>query len=350
MYSISVYKLFALLIFQVSLFAQMFAGTPFTDYSDDIYGNVYQGAQLDFCKNKSKLAQIKKIVQGSEKKLKKLLDEESKLVYGWVGALQQSKKLVKTPLSNWNINEFYKINAKINQFLFKSYEPRRSVQSQWELEDITDPQEMLIKACGRTATGKKLQPHRRTEELFQEQSMEVGFQVNFSNEIKDILYSLIDIFAKAKTEQELQSAQDLMSQFCFACLKIDYRSIALSLKKKSFIFPEPTSAVTQLEQLLYEMKTSKKPSSVKYVVEQAAKLHQEIVRIHPFTEGNKRTARIISNAFLEQHNVSAICYDEASPYVAALIEGLKKKSHKPLVAYMKEKIKLRENKPYDLSK
>lgn len=77
-----------------------------------------------------------------------------------------------------------------------------------------------------------------------------------------------------------------------------YRTTAVFVTGTTFTFP-PARAVPGLMRALFE-KTMPELAALHPGI-QAAKLHKEIVTIHPFSDGNGRVARLAMNTVLIQH-------------------------------------------------
>lgn len=73
------------------------------------------------------------------------------------------------------------------------------------------------------------------------------------------------------------------------------------------------------------------------VLELAAVAHGEIVRIHPFANGNGRTARLISNAVLLRYGLPAFLRltprPSATEYAAAAQDSMRR-AHQPMASYL----------------
>jgi Fic family protein len=81
--------------------------------------------------------------------------------------------------------------------------------------------------------------------------------------------------------------------------------------------PQPSEVPIQMEQLIQKYHGPWQPL---HPLEKAALLHCEFVRIHPFVDGNGRTARLITNLELMKHGFPPIVLpvEERVPYYHAL--------------------------------
>lgn len=78
----------------------------------------------------------------------------------------------------------------------------------------------------------------------------------------------------------------------------EYRTTAVFVTGSSFLFP-PAKAVPGLMRDMFA-KTIPELAKVHPVI-QAAKIHKELVTIHPFSDGNGRISRLVMNAVLIQN-------------------------------------------------
>lgn len=77
-----------------------------------------------------------------------------------------------------------------------------------------------------------------------------------------------------------------------------YRSIGVRISGSSHLPPEPYMLLPLMEEVFVFYKQNK---SVLHPVILAAEMHERIVRIHPFIDGNGRTCRLIMNFILMQN-------------------------------------------------
>lgn len=77
-----------------------------------------------------------------------------------------------------------------------------------------------------------------------------------------------------------------------------YRSIGVRISGSSHLPPEPYLLLPLMEEVFVFYKQNK---SVLHPVILAAEMHERIVRIHPFIDGNGRTCRLIMNLILMQN-------------------------------------------------
>lgn len=77
-----------------------------------------------------------------------------------------------------------------------------------------------------------------------------------------------------------------------------YRSIGVRISGSSHLPPEPYLLLPLMEEVFVYYKENK---SLLHPVILAAEMHERIVRIHPFIDGNGRTCRLVMNLILMQH-------------------------------------------------
>ena len=86
-----------------------------------------------------------------------------------------------------------------------------------------------------------------------------------------------------------------------------YRKVQVMIKGSAFLPPQPFLVAKEMEDLYIWYETSKNKL---HPVILAAEMHERLVTIHPFIDGNGRTSRLIMNLILLQHG-----------YVIANIKG-----------------------------
>jgi Fic family protein len=77
-----------------------------------------------------------------------------------------------------------------------------------------------------------------------------------------------------------------------------YRSIGVRISGSSHLPPEPYLLIPFMEEVFVYYKENK---SILHPIVLAAEMHERIVRIHPFIDGNGRTCRLVMNLILMQH-------------------------------------------------
>lgn len=112
----------------------------------------------------------------------------------------------------------------------------------------------------------------------------------------DYMFTLLD--RKGITEGDILTMHGMMAGGLETGEAGKYRTTGVFVTGSSFKFP-PAKAVPALMRDLFE-KTMPELTALHPVI-QAAKIHEKLVTIHPFSDGNGRIARLAMNAILIQH-------------------------------------------------
>jgi Fic family protein len=94
-----------------------------------------------------------------------------------------------------------------------------------------------------------------------------------------------------------------------------YRKVQVMIKGSSHMPPQPFIVAKEMEELFIWYQTNKNNL---HPVILAAEMHERLVTIHPFIDGNGRTSRLLMNLILLQHG-----------YVIANIKG----THESRISY-----------------
>ena len=78
-----------------------------------------------------------------------------------------------------------------------------------------------------------------------------------------------------------------------------YRTVPVMISGSKFIPPQPYLIASQMEAFIEEFRRTESVGMHPVLV--AAYLHDELVKIHPFIDGNGRTSRLLMNLYLLQH-------------------------------------------------
>ena len=108
-------------------------------------------------------------------------------------------------------------------------------------------------------------------------------------------------------EREVLSINNLILRGIKAEEAGKYRKVQVMIKGSSHLPPQPFQVVKEMEDFFIWYESNKKRL---HPVILAAELHERLVAIHPFIDGNGRSARLIMNLILLQHG-----------YVIANIKG-----------------------------
>ena len=169
-----------------------------------------------------------------------------------------------------------------------------------EGNSLTETETKVVIEDGITIGGKPLKDHYEA----------IGHSEAFS-----LLYKL----AKKKTITE----KDILGLHHLFYYRIDetragkYRKEKVIITGSSFVPPHPSEIMGLMKKFIAAIpKYRKKCHSVEF----AALLHKELVTIHPFTDGNGRTARLLMNLALLQtgYAITIIPPVVRSEYISAL--------------------------------
>ena len=78
-----------------------------------------------------------------------------------------------------------------------------------------------------------------------------------------------------------------------------YRRIPVYIRGAQHVPPHPHKVLDAMNNFIYRMEHDQFPNQI----EKTAWIHAEFVKIHPFQDGNGRTARLIMNYFLLTHGM-----------------------------------------------
>jgi len=97
----------------------------------------------------------------------------------------------------------------------------------------------------------------------------------------------------------------------------NYRTVKIHITGTDFVFPTPTELPSLMQAFIQELPALQKEY---HPVEYAALVHLKFVTIHPFIDGNGRTARLLMNLALIQHGyaITIIPPIMRSEYINAL--------------------------------
>ena len=116
--------------------------------------------------------------------------------------------------------------------------------------------------------------------------------------------ALTDIMALASSKTSDLSENDILTIHNTILRGIDdnnaghYRSIPVRISGSQVILPNAAKVPDLMKQFISWLTS---PANGLHPVERAAKAHYELVTIHPFVDGNGRTARLLMNLVLMQH-------------------------------------------------
>ena len=172
-----------------------------------------------------------------------------------------------------------------------SPEALQKIQEAWDIENtyesnriegntLTLQETALVVNEGITVAGKSMREH-----------LEAINHVEAIQYIKDI--------AKKNTDISERTIKEIHSLILHGISKRDagaYRSVPVVISGSMHIPPQPYLIEPQMEQFMETFCQMEKDRVHPILI--AAYLHDELVRIHPFIDGNGRTSRLLMNLYL----------------------------------------------------
>lgn len=149
-----------------------------------------------------------------------------------------------------------------------------------EGNSLTESETKIVIEDGVTIGGKPLQDHLEA----------IGH-----SEAYDHLLHLVG--NESFTEDDVRRLHYVLYNHIDAEKAGNYRSEQVFITGTDFIPPSPKDVPKRMGELFGSLPTSR---STRHPVEFAALLHKELVTIHPFIDGNGRTARLVMNLALLQ--------------------------------------------------
>lgn len=166
---------------------------------------------------------------------------------------------------------------------------------------LTRQETALVVEEGLTVEGKSLTEHQEA--------------INHAQAF-DYIQTLV-----SKKRQEL-TAKDIMDIHSIILNKIDdankgrYRNVAVRLRGSETILPNPLKVPQLMEEFIKWLQSDKSDNPVKITID----AHFKLVSIHPFVDGNGRTARLLLNLLLMQagYPPAIIRKEDRSVYINSL--------------------------------
>jgi Fic family protein len=207
-----------------------------------------------------------------------------------IDALQKEINASSTPDLLKQVQEYYKIGLTYSS-------------NALEGNTLTESETKIVLEKGITIGGKPLKDHLEA----------IGHADAYN-----FLYTLVD--GKSLSEQEILQLHHL---FYF---RIDeknagsYRQNQVVITGSKYPLPKPDKVPSLMQQLIPRIATYRKKHHPVHV---AALVHKEFVFIHPFIDGNGRTARLLMNLILlqEGYNIGIIPPILRRDYIDALEEA-----------------------------
>ncbi|MBN2374404.1 Fic family protein [bacterium] len=189
------------------------------------------------------------------------------------------------------IKEIDKLNEKIEQFRPISKDLLKQIKEYYRIgltyssnaiegNILTETETKVVLEDGLTIAGKPLRDH---------------YEATGHSEAYELVYDL----AKKKTIAE----KDILNIHKLFYYRIDlenaghYRKVPVVISGTEYIPPPPSKVPALMKKFIAKLPSIRKKH---HPVETAAMIHKEIVDIHPFVDGNGRTARLLMNLSLFQ--------------------------------------------------
>jgi len=185
-----------------------------------------------------------------------------------------------------------------------------------EGNSLTETETKIIIEDGITIGGKSLRDH---------------FEVVGHSKAYDYLFKAAQV--------NVITEQDILEFHRFFYYHIDeknagqYRKVQVFISGTQFVPPSPDKVPILMKEFSANISELEKDC---HPVEYAALLHKEFVEIHPFVDGNGRTARLLMNLALLQHGycVTIIPPILRSDYIGAIKKSQEIKDDKPFVNFI----------------
>lgn len=205
-------------------------------------------------------------------------------------------------------NNKYK-EIKLNPLLIKQLKMDLNIKWTYNSTGIegnsyTLNQTRILLAEGITIGGKRLVEH-----------LEIIGHSEAIEYLEDIIENNVEL-----TEREIKNIHSLVTKDIENVNSGAYRNNAVYISGSKHIPPQPYLVSEKMEELMLWYNNESKNI---HPIERAAILHGEFVSIHPFIDGNGRTARLLLNFELMKNNYPAIIIEieEREKYFDALEVG-----------------------------
>lgn len=168
-----------------------------------------------------------------------------------------------------------------------------------------------------------------TTVLLKKESIEKSKQDFIVNHLKGLIF-VDDLIRNNETltEETLKDLHEIiMGDAPFGGL---YRNVDISIKGSNHIPPSHLKVYDRMKKYFTSLEAISNP------LEQAAFSHVQLAKIHPFLDGNGRTARLVTLYFLLKNKIKPFVFkvDEAKNYFSALEQFKVNKEIHPFVEYI----------------
>lgn len=217
--------------------------------------------------------------------LKALLVAEQEIRY----QSKPSKKKLSTTLQKI-LDEIDTLKTKLDGFRqFDSYRIAQALELEYTFESnriegntMTLRETDLVINEGLTISGKSMREH-----------LEVINHQEAIAYIKDLMQRNTSI-----NEREVLSIHNLILRGIQPEDAGRYRKVQVMIQGRSHMPPQPFLVAKEMEDFFIWYETNK---SILHPIVLAAEMHERLVTIHPFIDGNGRTSRLVMNLVLLQH-------------------------------------------------
>ena len=217
--------------------------------------------------------------------LKALLVAEEEIRY----QSKPSKKKLSTILQKI-LDEIDTLKTKLDSFRqFDSYRITQALELEYTFESnriegntMTLRETDLVINEGLTISGKSMREH-----------LEVINHQEAIAYIKDLMQRNSSI-----KEREVLSIHNLILRGIHPEDAGRYRKVQVMIQGSSYMPPQPFLIAKEMEDFFIWYETNK---SILHPIVLAAEIHERLVTIHPFIDGNGRTSRLVMNLVLLQH-------------------------------------------------
>ncbi|MFV8271133.1 Fic family protein [Flavobacterium sp. GT2N3] len=217
--------------------------------------------------------------------LKALLVAEEEIRY----QSKPSKKKLSTTLQKI-LDEIDTLKTKLDSFRqFDSYRITQALELEYTFESnriegntMTLRETDLVINEGLTISGKSMREH-----------LEVINHQEAIAYIKDLMQRNSSI-----NEREVLSIHNLILRGIHPEDAGRYRKVQVMIQGSSYMPPQPFLVAKEMEDFFIWYETNK---SILHPIVLAAEIHERLVTIHPFIDGNGRTSRLVMNLVLLQH-------------------------------------------------
>ncbi len=120
-----------------------------------------------------------------------------------------------------------------------------------------------------------------------------------------IMQNLVNSGTKQITQNNLLTIHSLILKNIDDGNAGKYRSVAVRISGSGTIFPNPLKVSDKMNEIFGWLTTQKLDSTLN-ILQAAAELHLKTVKVHPFTDGNGRSCRLIMNTLLMQYGLPPI--------------------------------------------